>query len=47
MVTVECLWCDAPAMVEMMADEARVRCDACAVVAELAPDDPLPVAAAA
>jgi predicted nucleic acid-binding Zn ribbon protein len=47
MVTVGCPWCDAPAVVEMMADEARFRCDDCDVVAEVVPDVRVEVAAAA
>jgi hypothetical protein len=38
MVTVECPWCDKPAVVEMMADDERLRCDDCAIVADLAPE---------
>jgi hypothetical protein len=31
MITADCPWCDGSAMVEMMADEAELRCDECEV----------------
>jgi len=47
MITVDCPWCDEPAVVEMMADERLFRCDDCAVVAEVASDEPVGSALAA
>ncbi len=47
MVTVDCPWCDRPAMVEMMADGAEFRCDECELAEPLAVDIEVPVARAA
>lgn len=47
MITVDCPWCDAPAMVEMMADEAELRCDECRVAVAIGDDEPILVAKAA
>lgn len=47
MITVDCPWCDAPAMVEMMADDAQLRCDECGIAVAIEDSAPAPVSKAA
>jgi hypothetical protein len=47
MITVDCPWCDGPALVEMMADDAELRCDECCLAVPLALETEVPVARAA
>ena len=45
MLTVECPWCAAPLTVDD--DRADLKCDACAIRVEFAPNPPIALAAAA
>jgi hypothetical protein len=47
MVTVDCPWCEGPAVVEMMAETTELRCDDCSVAVEVAGErtSALPLAA--
>jgi primosomal protein N' len=44
-LTVDCPWCDVP--VGVHDDDDVIACEACGVVADLAPDAPMPLADAA